>query len=131
MSTTDLGDRYGTRRPIRRRAVLGAVALLALAFLGWLGWTIAEQSRPTVASGELTFRIVDANSAEATFQVDLDDDVEATCRLRAYAEDKTLVGETAFTVADGGRVTREIATDRRATAVELVGCTTEGQPRPR
>ncbi len=134
MSETDLGDRYGTASPQRRRALIVVAAAVVLAFGLWLGWTILEQSRPAVASGELRFEIVDANTAEATFEVHLrDDDVDATCRLRAFAEDKTLVGEVAFAPEPdaAGEVTREIATDRRATAVELVGCTAPGQSRPR
>jgi len=134
VSATDLGDRYGAAAPTRRWLLIGVATVVVLAFGGWLGWTVIDQSRPAVASGELTFRIVDANTAEATFRVDLsDDDVEATCRLRAYAEDHVLVGEVAFAAEpDGsGRVTREIATDRLATSVELVGCTAPGQPRPR
>ena len=114
--------------------VVGVAVAVGSRSAAWLAWTILVQSRPAVASGELRFEIVDANTAEATFEVELrDDDVEATCRLRAYAEDKTLVGEVAFAPEPDatGEVTREIATDRRATAVELVGCTAPGQSRPR
>ena len=132
MSATDLGDRYGTAPSPVRWVLLGVVALVVLGFAVLMGWIIVGQSQPSAASGELTFRVIDNNTAEATFNVDLsDEDVEATCRLRAYAEDHVLVGEVAFTPDGSGRVTREIATDRRATSVELVGCTAPGQPRPR
>ena len=110
-----------------------AIALLVLVSGGWLGWTIWEQASPPVASGELTFTIVDDNTASARFVVDLQDDVVATCTVRAYAEDHTLVGTVSFTPepTPAGRVTQEISTDRRATSVELLGCTAPGQPRPR
>ena len=135
MTTPDtLTERYGAPAPWRRRALLGAVAVVVLAFGGWLAWTIWEQSSPPVASGELTFDIVDANTASATFSVDLrDPGVVATCTVRAYAEDHSLVGLIAFTPAPdaSGRVTQEISTDRQATSVELLGCTAPGQSRPR
>ena len=62
-----------------------------------------------------------------------DDDVEATCRLRAFAEDHTTVGELAFTPDPdaGRRQVVEIRTERRATSVESLGCTADGQKRPR
>ena len=65
--------------------------------------------------------------------IDLQDDVVATCTVRAYSEDHTLVGSVSFTPepTPSGRVTQEISTDRRATSVELLGCTAPGQSRPR
>lgn len=135
MSSQDaLGDRYGSVAPWRRRLVVDAVAVLVLAFAGWLGWTIWEQARPLVASGELTFTVDDDNTATATFRVDLrDDQVEATCTIKAYAEDHTLVGQVAFTPALSAddMVEQQISTDRRATSLELAGCTAPGQNRPR
>ncbi|CAN5425317.1 hypothetical protein BH11ACT8_BH11ACT8_01590 [soil metagenome] len=127
-------DRYGAPAPWRRPALIATIAVVVLAFGGWLAWTVWEQSSPPVASGELTFEIVGENTASARFVIDLrDPDVEATCTLRAYAEDHTLVGLVSFTPepSAGGVVQRDISTDRRATSVELLGCTAPGQPRPR
>ena len=45
------------------------------------------------------------------------------CVLRALAEDKSAVGEAVFTPEDSGRLSVPIRTERRATAVEKVGCT--------
>ena len=134
MSTQDtLADRYGAPAPWRRSALRSAIAVLVVVSVGWLGWTIWEQSSPPVASGELTFTIADDNTASARFLVDLQDGVEATCTVRAYGEDHTLVGTVSFVPqpSPSGRVTQEISTDRRATAVELLGCTAPGQSRPR
>ncbi len=134
MSTQDtLADRYGAPAAWKRPALRTAIALLVLVAGGWLSWTIWEQSSPPVASGELTFTVVDDNSASTRFVIDLQDDVVATCTVRAYAEDHTLVGSVSFTPdpTPSGRVTQEISTDRRATSVELLGCTAPGQPRPR
>jgi len=55
---------------------------------------------------------------------------DASCRVRALAEDKTAVGELAFTPVDGVNEV-VIRTERRATSVEKLGCTAPDQPRPR
>ncbi len=129
---TDLVDRYGAPAPWRRRVLLGASVALAAAFLGWLGWTIWAQSTPEVQSAMLGYDVVDEHGASATVRVDLaDDDVEATCLLRAYAEDHTVVGELSFTPTASGRTEQTVRTERLATSVELVGCTAPGQNRPR
>jgi hypothetical protein len=134
VSTQDLlAERYGAPSPWRRPALRTAIAALAVVALGWLAWTIWVQSSPAVASGELTFDIIDDGTASAGFVVDVEDGVVATCTLRAYAEDHTLVGTVSFVPepSPAGRVTQEISTDRRATSVELLGCTAPGQSRPR
>ncbi len=132
MTTTDLADRYGTRTRRRPALVAAVVAVVAVA-IGALVWIVAGQAAPSVASGELTFTVVDDRTASARFVVDKDDDVAATCTLKAYAEDHTLVGSASFPVEPGtsGRVAHDVATERRATSVELVGCTAPGQNRPR
>ena len=62
-----------------------------------------------------------------------DDDVDATCLVRAFAEDHTVVGELSWTPDGEAQQSDEVSirTERRATSVELVGCTTEDQSRPR
>ena len=129
---SDLDDRYGAPAPWRRAVVLGASVVLVAAFLGWLGWTIWSQSTPDVESDLVGYSIAGEHAAKATVQVRLADDAaEATCTLRAYAEDHTVVGELSFTPAGGGRIEETVRTERRATSVELVGCTTPDQRRPR
>lgn len=135
MSTSDtLDQRYGATPAWRRRVGLGAVAVVALAFVGWLVWTIAAQSSPIVASEQLGFRIVDDNTATAIVQIQFrDDDVDAVCTVRAYAEDHSLVGELDFypDPTAGDRFEEDISTVLRATSVESEGCTAPGQTRPR
>ena len=129
---TDLTDRYGAPSAHRGRIVLGIAVVLAAAFLGWLCWTIWAQVTPEAESALVSFDVVDEHSATARVQVRLgDEDVEASCKLRAYAEDKVVVGELVFTPTGSGTSEQEIRTERRATAVELVGCTAPGQNRPR
>ena len=129
---TDLADRYGAPAPWRRRVLLGASVVLAAAFLGWLGWTIWAQSTPDVESTMVGYDVVGEHEVTATVRIELgDDDVDATCLLRAFAEDHTIVGELSFTPTASGRTEQTVRTERRATSVELMGCTTPDQSRPR
>ncbi len=127
---TDLAARYGTPSPVRRRAVMLVVATVVAAFLGWLAWSAWFHSSPAVESELTTYDIVDDNRATAVLEVDLEDDVVASCRVRAYADDHTNVGELAFEPVDG-RNEVTVRTERRATTVERIGCTAPDQPRPR
>jgi hypothetical protein len=127
-------DRYGAPSPWRRRALIAASAVVLLAFGGWLIWATVSNATPDVESELIGFKTVDEHSSTADVQVDFgSDDVVATCKLRAYAEDHTVVGELSFTAepAEGLRYQLTVRTERRATAVELVGCTTPDQQRPR
>ena len=129
--TTDLADRYGTPSRWRRPAVASLAVALAVVGLGWLGWTVWFHTTPDVTSDLVSFEVTSDHETRARLDVRLgDDDVDATCRLRAFAEDHTPVGELAFTPV-GGTNEVVIRTERRATTVEKLGCTTEGQPRPR
>ena len=128
--TTDLADRYGTPARWRRPAGVSLAVVLAVVGLGWLGWTMWFHTNPAVTSELVSFDVTSDYEIRTRLDVRLGDGVDATCRLRAFAEDHTPVGELAFTPVDG---TNEvpIRTERRATTVEKLGCTAEGQPRPR
>lgn len=128
-----LADRYGTPVPWRRRALVGAAAVLALVFIGWLAWAAFIHSTPQVTSKLETFDIKDDHTVEVVLVVKLGPDVAASCTLRAYAEDHSAVGEVTFgpDSAAGQRQRVTIRTERRATAVESMGCTAPGQGRPR
>ena len=130
-----LADRYG-RRHRRRPVLVGAVVVLAVAGLAWVGWAFWSTSTPKVTSTLVSTPEIAAHSATFRLKVRLaDDDVRATCVVRAYAEDHTPVGELSFTLTDPpGRsftVIRTMRTERQATAVDSVGCTAPGQNRPR
>ena len=128
--TTDLAQRYGAPGRWQRRATLALAVLIAALGLGWLAWATIVQGTPDVESELVTFEVVDDHEVRARLDVTLADGVEATCRLRAFAEDRTPVGELAFTPVDG---TNEVvvATERRASGVEKLGCTSPAQDRPR
>jgi len=129
--TTDLADRYGAPSRWRRPVTIGLAVALAVVSLSWLAWTAWFHGTPTVSSELLTYEVTSDHETRVRLDVDLrDDDVEASCRLRAFAEDHTTVGELAFTPVDGSNEV-VIRTERRATTVEKLGCTAPDQPRPR
>lgn len=125
-----LADRYGAPAPWRRPAAVGLAVVLAVVGLTWLGWTAWFHGSPDVRSEVVTFEVTGDHQVEARVDVRLADGVDASCRVRALAEDKTAVGELAFTPIDGVNEV-VIRTERRATSVEKLGCTTPDQPRPR
>jgi Domain of unknown function (DUF4307) len=132
-----LSERYGAPSPIARRALLTGVVAVAAAFLGWLAWTAIWHGDPDATSDLVTFTVDGEHQVTARVDVRLDDeDVVASCVLQAVAEDHTVVGELRFEVRasdlEGDTVLeRRIRTERRATSVDPVGCTTEDQQRPR
>jgi Arc/MetJ family transcription regulator len=129
--TTDLADRYGSPSAWRRPVTIALAAGLAAIGLTWLGWVAWVHGTPEVRSEIVSFDVISDHEVTARLDVRLsDDDVTATCRLRALSEDKTAVGELAFTPVDGDNDV-VIRTERRATSVEKLGCTAEGQSRPR
>ena len=135
MSAQDtLTQRYGAPSPLRRRALLAACGLLIAVFGGWVAWTVYEHATPKVTSELESFTVVDDHSVTAVLTVALDSsDVDATCTLRALAEDHATVGELTFSpdAAKGRRQIKTIRTDRRATSVTSLGCTAPGQDDPR
>jgi hypothetical protein len=133
---TDLAQRYGTDRAGRRPLLVAAVAVVAVAALAWLVWVMVTHSRPLVTSELSSFETPDQHTAVATVSVvRRDGDVKASCLLRARSSDHAIVGELRFTVGPdaptGATLTRTLRTERQATSVELLGCTADGQPRPR
>jgi hypothetical protein len=130
-----MAGRYGGPTPRRRRAVIlasGVVGVLALAWLAWAGWS---QSTPDVESNLQSFEVVDSHSVEATVVVDIrSDGVTANCLVRAVGTDHSVVGERNFEVTDDSGASRHdvtVRTERRATSVEMIGCTSPDQSRPR
>ena len=127
-----MAQRYGAPAPWRRRAAVIATVVLAVVsglLVAWAAWTPAT---PEARSELVGFTVTDEHEVVADVQVQLSDRASGVqCVLRALAEDKSAVGEAVFTPEDSGRLSVPIRTERRATAVEKVGCTAEGQQRPR
>jgi hypothetical protein len=132
---TDLATRYGRPSRSGRRAGVAALVVLAVAAAAWLAWAAVSHSTPAVRSQLVAFEVRSEHEATARVTVVREaEDIRASCRLRAVAEDHAVVGELTVEV-DGGSRTQtlrpSIRTERRATTVDLVGCTAPGQPRPR
>jgi hypothetical protein len=129
-----LDARYGRTGRSRRLLLLAGITVVAVVGLVWLLWAAFIASNPPVSSRMIGFQIVSPTSATATFQVDRSKSVEAQCRLQAKAADFSIVGELTVTVApDSPRqqnVDATLTTQRGATAVVLVGCTTADAHRP-
>ena len=126
----DLTERYAAPAPWIRRALVGAAALVAAVFLAWIAWVAWTHGTPSVESELVGFEVASDSAAVATVDVQLEDGVIADCRVRAVAEDITTVGEISFT-PEQGRNDVTIRTERRATSIQLIGCTTPDQQRPR
>lgn len=133
--TADLNARYGRGGRSRKPLLIGVVGAVVLAGLAWLIWVAWVQSNPPVSSQLQGFEIVSPTSVKATMKVDRNKSVEATCRLQAKSADFSIVGEVTVTVpADSARhqvLPVTLTTQRSATSVVLVGCTTADQHRPR
>ena len=125
-----LADRYGRPAPWRRRAVLVGSGVLGAVALVWVAWTTVFHATPEVSSELVGWEVVDDHSVSARIDVVLRGEPDATCAVRAFAADHTTVGEASFTPV-AGRNDVVVRTERRATSVESIGCTTPDQQRPR
>ena len=129
-----LAGRYGrSGRGVNVLLALVGAAVVVIA-IGWLVWVMVYYTRPQVQSGLIAFEITSKHSAEATFTVSRNDtDVIASCLLRAYAPDHSIVGELNFEIGSSApreaTMTKELRTERKATSVTMVGCRADGQIR--
>ena len=113
-----------------------ALGLVGSLVVAWLGWTMLHYARPQVQSGLIGFDVKGAHRADATVAVTRRDaDVAATCLLRAYARDHSIVGELNFRVTSRSptelTTTKTVRTERKATSVTMVGCRAADQSRRR
>jgi Domain of unknown function (DUF4307) len=133
---TDLADRYGTRTRTGHKGLVAVIVILAVVGLAWLAWVMLVHGRPLVQSDLNGYETVDAHTTTAEFTVVRRDRGDrASCLLRAFAADHTIVGELDVPVGPGGPATqtleRAVRTEREATSVEVVGCVTDGQSQRR
>jgi Domain of unknown function (DUF4307) len=126
-----LTERYAAAPAWRRRATVAGVVILAVAALGWLVWATFVEATPKVESQLQGWKVVDAHRTTATVDVRLANGAShPRCTVQALASDHTVVGELTFVPRSGtNRVT--VRTERAATAVDVPGCTADGQDRPR
>jgi hypothetical protein len=134
----NLTERYGAPSPVARRALVTVIVVVAAALLGWLAWAAVTHADPDATADLVGYTVDGEHQVTAQVDVRIDDrNVVATCLLRARAEeDHAIVGELHFDVRatdleDGTVLELEFRTERLATSVEAVGCTTADQQRPR
>ena len=129
-----LAERYGAPARGRRPLVVGVAALLVAAGIAWLVWVVLFHGRPEVTSQMIGFDVRGQHATTATFTVARSGrDVQASCLLRAFADDHAGVGERTVPVGSGPaerRLRATVRTERKATTVDLVGCTARGQRAP-
>jgi uncharacterized protein DUF4307 len=127
---TDLAERYGAPSRARRPIVVAVAVLLAVAGLAWLAWAMVFHPRPAVSSQLVGYHVLGEHKVTATFTVVRRHPADAaTCAIRATAADHAVVGQTSITVRPGpatSQVRASLRTERRATTVDLVGCTSTG-----
>ena len=132
---SDLAYRYGMPGRTNRLVAGVLVGALLVSAFGFLGWTVLFHGDPEVQSQLRAFEVVSDHEAEALLQVVRENrTTEAFCRLQALAEDHAVVGELTVPVTVGSEdqtLSSSIRTERRATTVTSLGCTTADQPRPR
>lgn len=132
---TDLAERY--RGPSRSSRVVALVIIVALVAsgIGVLGWSVFSYGNPEVTSKLTRFEVRDEHTAVADFVVTRSSEyTEARCTLAAVAADHEVVGQVVVPVVDGPEeqaLRVEVRTEREATTVDLLGCTTPDQARPR
>ncbi len=122
-------ERYGAPRPWVRSATILTVVLLAVAGGAWLLWAALYHARPDVAARPTSFQVVAARTVTVTIQVERRPGLAVSCLLQAQASDHGVVGEVVVRVPSGPRrrltLTRDIPTERLATAVVLDRCTAQ------
>ena len=90
----DLAERYGAPSAGRRPLVIAGIVVLAVVGLSWLLWVVLFHGRPQVTSAMVGFDIDGQHAAVARYTVvRRDATVPASCLLRAYADDHSVVGE--------------------------------------
>ena len=129
---TDLAERYGTGSRRRRPVVVALAVVLLLAGAAWVTWAAGHHGRPSVTSQLAAYQVRGEHAVRTTFTVTRRDPrVAASCLLQAVAADHSGVGELTVPVRSGpasSRVSATLRTERRATTVELLGCTAPDQP---
>ncbi len=131
----DVSTRYGRTNPVARR-IFAVISILFVSLaLVWLAWAMWFQSTPDVQSDLQGFDIISDHATRARIVVELDSpEIKANCLVKALGADHSTVGEVNFKVTGTTKRmvhTIDIRTERRTNAVELVGCSTERQQRPR
>jgi len=122
-----LDDRYGrTRSRGRRRAFWAAVAVVAVAGFGWIGWSTVHQAMTAVTANDLGFEVLDDGRVSVSFQITAPSDRDVVCFVEAQDEEHGVVGWKTFEFSsESGPIQRhtvEIPTTAQATSGLVNSC---------
>ena len=121
-SPLDMDDRYGRKRSATRFIPY----LIFITLVGWLFWTGAHHSNPTVVSNLLSFKEIDEKTMGITFEITRNNPKqEIDCTLAAVDLDKFVVGEIVHRIPSGEkhvRVTAKIPTRVHSVSASVVRC---------
>lgn len=121
-----LAARYGVRPPRQRRLLLVVVGSLAVVALAWLGWAAWAHSNPEVDGGLESFEVLSPHEVKVVITVRRDSGDSVECTVQARAADHVLVGDQQVTIPSGEsgsvRFVGSITTEREATTVTVKDC---------
>jgi hypothetical protein len=115
--------RYGVRP--RSRVGVTLLAVLAVAFTGFVLWTGWRLATPPVQVKLLAFQVESDELVTVTFEVRRDTLTDTVCVLRAQDLDRTDVGYATVRITRGRDYVQPrypLATRDRATIAEVLGC---------
>ena len=120
--------RYGpeptSRSTTLRRVGLGALVLVAVAVLAWVGIGVM---REPVQWKDVGFRVDGPTSTQVTFDVTKDPDATVSCQVQALSESYAQVGVRSVEVGPADtatqRVTVPVQTAELAVSGVVAGCT--------
>jgi hypothetical protein len=125
-----LEDRYGRRTsPRTRLLVIGAIAAVVLAAVGWFGWA-AYSSRDSATGEDIGFHVLSDSTVTVTFDVTKPKDKSASCTVQALDSGFDVVGTSQVTIGPSRqsvvRTTATVRTTNRATAGQVGTCSVTG-----
>jgi len=93
MTTQDmLDERYGRRRSPARRWLIAIGVVLALAGIGYVGWTTVHGSISSVDADTTAFEVVDEHSVVLGFQISAPPGQDVACAIEAQDVEHGVVG---------------------------------------
>ncbi|MCP9957550.1 DUF4307 domain-containing protein [Streptomyces sudanensis] len=124
------GARYGraaeARTDRRLKAVGSVLGVALLALVGWFGYDYVTGQK--VSAEMIKFDVVAADRVDVHLEVRTADGAKGYCTVRALSEDRTEVGRRDFRFDRAAPRLDEVVvlrTTRRATAAQLVGCSSD------
>ena len=119
-----LADRYGDRS--RHWARLLLIGVLALGFVGWVGWAALDHASPRYGAKIRSYDVTSPHTVKVVLDARRPEHQPLVCTVTAQAEDHAVVGEARVRVPIGAEgdvtVSATVRTDRQATTAVVSGC---------